>query len=102
MHRLARALASVINIVDPDVIVLGGGLSNIDTLYDRVPGLWQNWVFSDHSDTPLLKNHHGDSSDVRGAAWLWPSKSLTNNSAFPGVQAFADGGRGRSHQNPDG
>ena len=72
VHRLARALASVINIVDPDVIVLGGGLSNIDTLYDRVPGLWQDWVFSDHSDTPLLKNHHGDSSGVRGAAWLWP------------------------------
>ena len=70
--RLARALASVINILDPDVIVLGGGLSNIKSLYTTVPPLWQNWVFSDHCNTRLLKNHHGDSSGVRGAAWMWP------------------------------
>ncbi len=70
-RRLARALAQVINILDPDVIVLGGGVSNLDRLYDRVPGLWGEWVFSDHVATRLLKNKHGDSSGVRGAAWLW-------------------------------
>lgn len=71
-NRLGRALASVINVVDPDVIVLGGGLSNIDRLYENVPGLWDRWVFSDHVSTRLMKNRHGDSSGVRGAAWLWP------------------------------
>jgi fructokinase len=69
--RLAQALAQVINILDPDVIVLGGGLSNIDPLYDAVPRLWQSHVFSDQVLTRLLKHHHGDSSGVRGAAWLW-------------------------------
>ncbi len=71
-HRLARALASVINVLDPDVIVLGGGLSNIAGLYDSVPRRWQEWVFSDRADTRLARNVHGDSSGVRGAAWLWP------------------------------
>jgi fructokinase len=70
-HRLARALASVINIFDPDVIVLGGGLSNITRLYDTVPAIWDAWVFSDTVATQLVKNVHGDSSGVRGAAWLW-------------------------------
>lgn len=70
-ERLARALAVVINILDPQVIVLGGGLSNIDRLYDNVPRLWQPHVFSDHIATRLLKHRHGDSSGVRGAAWLW-------------------------------
>lgn len=70
--RLARALAGVINILDPEVIVLGGGLSNIESLYCNVPRLWQEWVFSDQCDTKLLRNHHGDSSGIRGAAWLWP------------------------------
>ena len=70
-RQLARALASVINILDPDAIVLGGGVSNIDSLYDEVPRLWQPHVFSDRVDTPLLKAKHGDSSGVRGAAWLW-------------------------------
>ena len=70
-HRLARALASVINIIDPEVIVLGGGLSNANRLYDRIPKLWQVWVFSDGADNRLLKNVHGDSGGVRGAAWLW-------------------------------
>lgn len=70
-RRLARALAQVINILDPDVIVLGGGVSNLDRLYDRVPRLWSEWVFSDHVATRLVKNRHGDSSGVRGAAWLW-------------------------------
>lgn len=70
--RLARALATVINILDPDVIVLGGGVSNIDRLYRRVPSLWTHWVFSDRVTTVLLRNRHGDASGVRGAAWLWP------------------------------
>ncbi len=71
-ERLARSLATVINLVDPDVIVLGGGLSNVARLYANVPRLWQDWVFSDRADTPLKKHRHGDSSGVRGAAWLWP------------------------------
>ena len=70
--RLARALAQVINILDPDVIVLGGGLSNIDRLYRNVPQLWAPQVFSDSVATRLVKHRHGDSSGVRGAAWLWP------------------------------
>jgi fructokinase len=69
--RLARALAVVINILDPDAIVLGGGLSNLDRLYANVPRLWGSHVFSDHVATRLAKNRHGDSSGVRGAAWLW-------------------------------
>lgn len=69
-ERLARALAGVINILDPDVIVLGGGLSNIDRLYARVPELWGAQVFSDDIRTRLLRHAHGDSSGVRGAAWL--------------------------------
>jgi len=72
--RLARALAGVINILDPDVIVLGGGLSNVEALYERVPALWEKWVFSDRADTRLVRNRHGDSSGVRGAAWLWPAE----------------------------
>ena len=69
--RLARALAGVINLLDPDVIVLGGGVSNVDRLYDSVPRLWGAHVFSDHVATRLAKHVHGDSSGVRGAAWLW-------------------------------
>ena len=73
VHRpgLARALASVINVLDPGVIVLGGGLSNIARLYDNVPKFWNEWVFSDTVATPLRPAVHGDSSGVRGAAWLW-------------------------------
>lgn len=71
MDRLARALASVINVLDPDVIVLGGGVSNVDRLYEEVPRRWGAHVFSDHVATRLAKNVHGDSSGVRGAAWLW-------------------------------
>jgi fructokinase len=70
-ERLARALATVINIVDPDVIVLGGGLSNIDALYEEAPKRWGAYVFSDTVATRLLRATHGDSSGVRGAAWLW-------------------------------
>ncbi len=69
-NRLARSLAHVINILDPDVIVLGGGMSNIGRLYANVPALWGDWVFSDRVDTKLVKNRYGDSSGVRGAAWL--------------------------------
>ena len=69
--RLARALASVINILDPHVIVLGGGLSNIERLYANVPSLWSEWVFSEVVRTRLVPNYHGDSSGVRGAALLW-------------------------------
>ncbi len=70
--RLARALASVINILDPEVIVLGGGLSNLRRLYANVPARWGRYVFSDRVNTRLLPPVHGDSSGVRGAAWLWP------------------------------
>jgi fructokinase len=69
--RLARGLAQVINVLDPDVIVLGGGLSNIARLYENVPRLWPQYVFSDHVATRLVAPQHGDSSGVRGAAWLW-------------------------------
>jgi fructokinase len=73
--RLARALANVVNLIDPHVIVLGGGLSKIAALYRRVPELWKNYVFSeaDRIATRLLPPQHGDSSGVRGAAWLWPA-----------------------------
>lgn len=70
--RLARGLAHVINILDPDVVVLGGGLSNLDRIYANVPAIWRQWIFSDRVDTKLRKAKHGDSSGVRGAAWLWP------------------------------
>ena len=69
--RLARALAGVINLLDPEVIVLGGGVSNLDRLYENVPRLWGAHVFSDRVETRLAKHRHGDSSGVRGAAWLW-------------------------------
>ena len=71
--RLARGLATVINIVDPDVIVLGGGVSNVDLLYAEVPRRWTRHVFSDRVATALVRHRHGDSSGVRGAALLWPA-----------------------------
>jgi fructokinase len=74
-ERMARSLGSVINLIDPDVIVLGGGLSNIDRLYDRVPSLWSRYIFSDNVVTRLVRAKHGDSSGVRGAAWLWNEKT---------------------------
>lgn len=70
-ERLARALAHVINILDPEVIVLGGGVSNTRSIYQLVPELWGEWVFSDQVETRLVQHKHGDSSGVRGAAWLW-------------------------------
>ena len=69
--RLARGLAKVVNILDPDAIVLGGGVSNLGCLYERVPALLARYAFSDGLDTRLLRAMHGDSSGVRGAAWLW-------------------------------
>lgn len=70
-ERLARALAGVINVLDPEVIVLGGGMSRLAALYTEVPRLWTRHVFSDHVATRLAPPVHGDSSGVRGAAWLW-------------------------------
>jgi fructokinase len=69
--RMARALAVVLNVLDPDAVVLGGGMSQIGRLYEAVPRLWQQWAFSDRVDTPLRPPRHGDASGVRGAAWLW-------------------------------
>lgn len=70
-RRLARGLASIVNVLDPDVIVVGGGLSNIDRLYRNVPQIWGAFIFSDHVATRIVKARYGDSSGVRGAAWLW-------------------------------
>ncbi len=76
-RRLAKGLAHVINIVDPEVVVLGGGISNMTRLYENVPKIWGEYIFSDEVRTKLLKNVHGDSSGVRGAAWLWNDALLT-------------------------
>lgn len=70
-NRMARSLAHIINLFDPDVIVLGGGMSNLKRLYKNVPKIWQQWVFSDCVNTKLIPPKYGDSSGVRGAAWLW-------------------------------
>lgn len=70
--RLARAIAGVVNILDPDIIVFGGGLSHLDIIYTALPKALGQYVFSDVCETPIVKNKHGDSSGVRGAAWLWP------------------------------
>ena len=71
--RLARGLAVIVDLLDPDAIVLGGGLSNMAHLYAEIPRLLTKYVFTDVCDTPVLKNRHGESSGVRGAAWLWPA-----------------------------
>lgn len=71
-ERLAKALAHLINILDPNIVVLGGGLSNLDRLYANVPSLLAKYAFSDAISTPIVKNRWGDSGGVRGAAWLWP------------------------------
>lgn len=71
IDRLARSLGSIINVLDPDVIVLGGGMSNCRELYEKVPAVWTPYIFSDYVATRLLPPAHGDSSGVRGAAWLW-------------------------------
>ncbi len=74
--RLARALAGAVNLLDPDVIVLGGGMSNLPRIYDALPRLIPNWVFGNEFTTPIRKAAHGDSSGVRGAAWLWGAEGL--------------------------
>lgn len=71
--RLAKALATVINVLDPDVIVLGGGMSNVKSLYSEIPEHWKRYVFSDQLQTKIVPAKYGDSSGVRGAAWLWPA-----------------------------
>jgi fructokinase len=71
--RLAKALAGVINLLDPDIVVIGGGLSRIGNIYHEVPALLPAFVFSDIVTTPVVLNRHGDASGVRGAAWLWPA-----------------------------
>ena len=75
--RLARGLATIINVVDPDAVVLGGGLSNLERLYAELPGRLQGYVFSDVCRTPVVAARHGDSSGVRGAAWLWRPEELS-------------------------
>ena len=72
-NRLARSLAHAINLLDPDVVVLGGGMSNVDELYQLVPPRLPAYVFGREADTPVVRSRHGDSSGVRGAAWLWPA-----------------------------
>jgi fructokinase len=81
--RLARSLAAVINMLDPDVIVLGGGLSNIMELYLALPEMVAAHAFSDAIDTPIVRAAHGDSSGVRGAAWLWPISSASSAGSAP-------------------
>ena len=76
-RRLAKSLATVINVVDPDVIVVGGGLSRIERLYERIPALWSEWVFSDRVDTRIVPAKYGDASGVRGAARLWAATRAT-------------------------
>ena len=73
INRLAKALGQAINMLDPDVIVLGGGMSNVDYLYEALPARIRQWVFGRECDTPIRKAVHGDSSGVRGAAWLFSS-----------------------------
>jgi fructokinase len=70
-ERMAKSLAQVVNILDPDVVVLGGGMSNVEALYTLVPQRWRKYIFSDSVKTQILQAKHGDSSGVRGAAWLW-------------------------------
>jgi fructokinase len=79
LRQLARSLAQVINILDPDILVLGGGLSQIHEIYRRVPELWQRYVFSSRVDTVLAPAVHGPASGVRGATWLWPADYNCNS-----------------------
>ena len=74
-RRLAKSLATILNVLDPDVIVLGGGVSNVKRLYKNVPPLIAEYSFSDEISTPVVQNKHGDSSGVRGAAWLWQNEN---------------------------
>jgi len=75
--RLARSLAHVVNVLDPDIFVLGGGMSKVDELYEWVPPQLPLHVFGREADTPIVRSRHGDSSGVRGAAWLWPKAAIS-------------------------
>jgi fructokinase len=75
-RRLAKALAHAVNLMDPDVIVLGGGMSNVERIYDNIPRLMKEYAFGGECETPVRKALHGDSSGVRGAAWLWQRDDL--------------------------
>jgi fructokinase len=90
--RLARALAHIVNVLDPHVIVLGGGLSKLDRLYRTVPQLWGKWIFSDSVVTSLVPPKHGDSSGVRGAAWLWTAAEAEDFAISRGVGCLPGGG----------
>jgi fructokinase len=81
VDRLARALAGIVNTLDPDIIVLGGGMSNVSKLYEDVPKIWERYIFSDVCHTPIVPPRHGDSSGVRGAAWLWARNSIRKAAA---------------------
>jgi fructokinase len=84
VDRLGRALAVVGDVIDPDVVVLGGGMSNVDALYERVPPVMARRLFSDSCVTRIVRAAHGDSSGVRGAAWLWPLEDReTGEDALP-------------------
>jgi fructokinase len=99
--RLARALAMVINILDPDAIVLGGGISNIGRLYESLPRRLPKYVFSDSFDTLILPPKHGDSSGVRGAAWLWSreeAERLEKTWSNGGLPLRANAARPRSNE----
>lgn len=82
-RRLAKSLAMIVTAIDPDVIVLGGGLSNVERLYESVPVIWQEFAFSDKVVTPLKQAEHGDSSGVRGAAWLWSLAEMEQGAGMP-------------------
>ena len=74
LDRMARSLATLINVIDPDAIVLGGGVSHLAAIYEQVPAIWGQYVYSDHVATKLVANKHGASGGLRGAAWLWPAE----------------------------
>lgn len=104
-QRLAKSLAHVVNILDPDVIVLGGGMSNVERLYQTVPDLVKQWVFGGECETPIRKALHGDSSGVRGAAWLWPLQGPEPLPLTPalslqgeGEKRYGAGGRGSGRE----
>jgi fructokinase len=83
INRLARALAGIINVFDPGVIVLGGGLSQMGVLYQEIPKIWERWIFSDYVVTRLERPRYGDASGVRGAAWLWPDEEAAAGLSSP-------------------
>ncbi len=97
VDRLSRALAGVVDVIDPDVIVLGGGMGNVERLYKDVPKVWERYIFSDTCHTKILPPRHGDSSGVRGAAWLWGNDA---DSAVPSRKTIAKKPAKKSVKNP--